>query len=201
MRADRRADSRKKHLAGLLAAVLAAGMLFVVPARADAPKKDGTSYEGYGKVEVEFEARVDWKSPKVTVKNSAGKTCKVRILEREDDEITFRIVKFVQGERYKFTISGVRKAGTSGYGKVTGSVKVPRTKTSEKKAVKTAIADAVRMYKIRESTVKGRDVDIEKYKGKKVFEVEFKAKKGSRWHSYEYLIDRTSGKILDRDVD
>ena len=102
MRADRRADSRKRHLAGLLAAVLAAGMLFVVPARADAPKKDGTSYEGYGKVEVEFEDRVDWKSPKVTVKNSAGKTCKVRILEREDDEIIFRIVNFVQGERYKY---------------------------------------------------------------------------------------------------
>ena len=191
----------KRWMAGLLTAVILLGSLTVIPVNASAPQKKRTAYEGYGKVEVEFRNKVQWKSPKVTVKDSSGKACKVKIREKDDDEIEFRILNYKQGAKYTYKITGIREKGTSSYGTVTGTVTIPKTKVSEAKAINIARNDAVKRYKVNKSDIKNIDLGYEKYAGKKVFEVEFKAKKSGRVYEYEYKIDMNSGKILKREQD
>lgn len=103
--------------------------------------------------------------------------------------------------RYTFKIKGVRKSGTVDYGTVSGAVKIPKAKISEKKAIANAVQDAVTRYGITKSTVQKRELDFENYRGTKVFEVEFKARKNGRLYTYEYLISRSTGKVLSREQD
>lgn len=97
------------------------------PADAAATIKE-TEYEGNGRVEVNFASRVKYKNLKVIVKNKAGKTQKVRILEKDNDELEFKILNYKQGQTYTFTIKGIRKKGEKKYGSVSGSVQLPTSK-------------------------------------------------------------------------
>lgn len=56
----------------------------------------------------------------------------------------FKIKDFKTGKTYKYTINGIKKAGTSKYAKVTGSVKIPATKNNitASKAVSIALNKA-----------------------------------------------------------
>ena len=185
----------------MLAFAMAFSTLLVMPVSAAAPQKKSIKYEGYGKVELEFRSKVQWKNVKVTVKDNTGKSYSVKILDTDSDEIEFKILQYKQGRKYTCTVSGVRQKGNGSYGKVSGSVTIPTTKVSERKAVSIALNDAVKNYKIQKSDVKGIDLDIDKYKGKKVFEIEFYVKKNGRTREYEYKIDPANGKILYREAD
>lgn len=191
----------KRWVTGLLTAIILLSSLTVLTANAAAALKKKAVYEGYGKVEVKFTSKVQWKSPKVTVKDSSGKSYKVKIREKDNDEIEFRILSYKQGVKYTYKITGVRKQGTSSYGTVSGTVTIPKTKVSEAKAINIARNDAVKKYKVSKSAITNIDLSIEKYAGKKVFEVEFKAKKSGRVYEYEYKIDMNNGKILKREQD
>lgn len=191
----------KRLLASMLAFAMAFSTLLVMPVSAAAPQKKSIKYEGYGKVELEFRSKVQWKNVKVTVKDNTGKSYSVKILDTDSDEIEFKILQYKQGRKYTCTVSGVRQKGNGSYGKVSGSVTIPTTKVSERKAVSIALNDAVKKYKIQKSDVKGIDLDIDKYKGKKVFEIEFYVKKNGRTREYEYKIDPANGKILYREAD
>ena len=191
----------KRLLASMLALAMMLSTLLVMPVNAAVPQKKSIKYEGYGKVEMEFRSKVQWKNVKVTVKDNTGKSYSVKILDTDSDEIEFKILQYKQGRKYTCTVSGVRQGRSGSYGKVSGSVTIPTTKVSERKAVSIALNDAVKKYKIQKSDVKGIDLDIDKYKGKKVFEIEFYVKKNGRTREYEYKIDPANGKILYREAD
>jgi uncharacterized membrane protein YkoI len=191
----------KRLLASMLALAMAFSTLLVMPVSAAAPQKKSIKYEGYGKVELEFRSNVQWKNAKVTVKDSTGKAYSVKILNKDNDEIEFKILQFKQGQKYTCTVSGVRQGRSGSYGKVSGSVTIPTTKVSESKAVSIALNDAVKKYKIKKADAKGIDLDISRYRGKKVFEIEFRAKKNGRMYEFEYKVDPTTGKILKREID
>lgn len=191
----------KRLLASMLAFAMAFSTLLVMPVSAAAPQKKSIKYEGYGKVELEFRSNVQWKNAKVTVKDSTGKACSVKILNKDNDEIEFKILQFKQGQKYTCTVSGVRQGRSGSYGKVSGSVTIPTTKVSESKAVSIALNDAVKKYKIKKADAKGIDLDISRYRGKKVFEIEFRAKKNGLMYEFEYKVDPATGKILKREID
>ena len=170
----------KRLLASMLAFAMAFSTLLVMPVSAAAPQKKSIKYEGYGKVELEFRSKVQWKNAKVTVKDSTGKAYSVKILNKDNDEIEFKILQFKQGQKYTCTVSGVRQGS---------------------KAVSIALNDAVKKYKIKKADAKGIDLDISRYRGKKVFEIEFRAKKNGRMYEFEYKVDPATGKILKREID
>ena len=99
--------------------------IFAFPVYA-APEIKDVEYEGKGKVEVEFRSKdVQYRKLKVTVKDSSGKTYKVRILGKERDDVDFRIVGYKAGTTYKFTIKGVRRKGEKKYSSLKGKVWIP----------------------------------------------------------------------------
>jgi len=65
-------------------------------------------------LEVDFNAKVQYKNLKVTVKNSAGKACSVKILERDNDSLELRTT-LTKGAKYTVTVSGVRLSGKGSY--------------------------------------------------------------------------------------
>lgn len=167
--------------------------LSVVPGFAAAPKTEKIKYLGAGKVEVDFRQDVQYKNTKVTVKDSSGKAYSASIYNRDDDELKFQIKKYKKGKTYNFTISGVRKEYTSKYGKVTGTVKIPKEQgqnITAKQARNIAFKDAgVTLASVYEWDVeKDRDNGVVKY------EVSFETKK---WE-YDYEIS-LKGAILHKE--
>lgn len=79
-------------------------------------------------MEVEFRKDVQYKSAKVTVKDSSGKTYTARITEKDEDDLTFKVSNIAAGKTYTYTISGVRAGRSGSYGKVTGTFKTPAVK-------------------------------------------------------------------------
>lgn len=123
---------KKKVLAMLLAVVLLA--MTALPAMAAAPKVKDTDYEGSGVVEVEFRSKkVAYKNAKVVVKNAAGKSLSVRILEKDNDDISFKVSGLAAGARYTYVISGVRDGKSGSYGSVKGTFQTPSGKPKIKK--------------------------------------------------------------------
>ena len=116
---------RKRILAVLLVSVML--VICALPAVAAAPKIKKTEYEGNGKVEVEFTTKVTYKRAKVTVKDPDGQKISTRIIEKDDDDFTFKATGLKAGTQYTYTISGVRRRGTNSYGKVSGIFTVPAT--------------------------------------------------------------------------
>ena len=191
----------KRWLAGILMAVIAAGTFAWIPAEAAAPAKKEVEYEGYGKVEVEFKTGIERKNMKITVIDSTGKSYKIRNVRVQESEIDFQIWNFKHGETYRYSISGIRKAGSCDYAAVTGKFKIPKKKVKEREAIKLAIADAVKKYKVKESALKKKDLEYTKYKNKTVYKVELIFRKKGKNVGYEYMINYNSGKILRRRVD
>lgn len=109
----------------LLALTLVLTMSGTAVFAASAPTVKKAEYEGSGRVEVEFSGKVAWKNASVTVKDTAGKSYTATIIEKDNDEIDFRIKNYKKNTTYKYTIKGVAKKGTTSYTKVTGKVKIP----------------------------------------------------------------------------
>ena len=164
-----------------------------IPTFAAAPQKEKVKYEGNGKVEVEYVGHVNYKNSKITVKDTSGKKYNVTVLERDDDETIFKIKNYKAGKTYKFTISGVKQSGTSGYGKVTGSVKIPKASSSITRAKAKTIAKNKAQDKWNVSLNKDyMEVESDHYDGKSVWEVNID--KGN--YEYEFEIQKSNGKVL-----
>ena len=99
-----------------------------IPAMAATASIKRTEYEGSGYVEVDFKMDVQYKSAKVTVKDSDGKSYTAKISDKDEDDMTFKVSGIKDGKTYKYTISGVRSGGSGSYDKVSGSFKVPSAK-------------------------------------------------------------------------
>lgn len=195
-----------KQLFGFLvklsgAAVLAAVLLAVpmVPASAAAPDIRKVQYEGKGKVDVDFSGKVSYKNVKVRVKDTDGKSYAAKILDRDSDDLEFKILNYKEGKTYRFKIYGIRAKGTSGYKNVLSRVKIPKpAENTVTKARALAIAKAHAQTSLN---VKGSvfDVAVKKTlcKGIASWEVEFEGRINGVLYSFEYEISRSSGKILE----
>ena len=120
----------KKWFALLL--VTATLIAAALPAMAASASIKKTEYEGSGYVDVDFRSRVQYKSAKVTVRDSSGKTYKANITEKDGDDLTFKTSGISSGKTYTYTISGVKKSGEKSYGTVTGKVTIPAPTTTPK---------------------------------------------------------------------
>jgi len=118
----------KKRIVAMLLAVLVL-TLSAIPAMAAAPKIKSVEYEGNGVVDVNFTSKnVRYKGAKVVVKDSAGKKLTTKILEKDRDDISFKVSGLKANKKYTFTISGVRVGQSGSYGKVKGSFRTPASK-------------------------------------------------------------------------
>ena len=163
------------------------------PTFASAPVSEKVKYEGSGKVEVEYIGHVKYKNSKITVKDTGGNKYGVRVIERDDDETIFKIKNYKAGKTYNFTISGIKKAGTSTYGKVKGSVKIPKAASSITRAKAKSIARSKAKSKWGVSLNKDyMEIESDYYGGKSVWEISIE--KGS--YEYEFEIQKSNGKVL-----
>lgn len=158
----------KKVLAAILALTVffTAGMFGMTVSAASGstsnkPRIEEVDYKGSGKVEVDFYGKISYNKVKVTAKDTSGKSHSAKIIEKDNDEITFKINNAKSGKTYKFTISGIKVKGTSGYTSVSGSVKTPSSskvlikKTSYKGSSKVEVDFAHKVsYKNAKVTVK-----------------------------------------------
>ncbi|MCI8646112.1 MAG: hypothetical protein HFE76_04745 [Firmicutes bacterium] len=167
--------------------------LSVAPVFATAPKTEHVKYLGAGKVEVEFRHDVQYKKPKVTVKDSSGNVYSASIYKKDDDELKFKIKKYKKGKNYTFTISGIRKEHTAKYGSVSGTVKIPKDQEKNitaKEARNIALKDAG----LTLQDVYDLDVEKDRDDGVVKYEVSFKT---TKWE-YDYEIS-LKGAILHKD--
>ena len=160
-----------------------------------APKVEDVDYKGKGVVEVEFFGKVKYKNAKVTLKDNKGKKYKARILERDNDDIKFKIKNYKKGRTYKITITGVKKRGAAKYTKV--KTKVSIKKTGKHITAAKAKAIALKNAGLKASQVYGMHVEKDYDDGRYVYEVEFN--RGN--YEYSYEIHATTGKILDKEID
>ena len=58
---------------------------------------------------------VEFKNPAVKVKDSSGKYYKTVIVEKDDNDIKFKVPKLQSGKNYIYKISGIRKKGSGNF--------------------------------------------------------------------------------------
>lgn len=98
---------------------------FRTPARV--AKKQGRvviediEWDDDGELSVEFKGKVEYRRPKVTLKDAQGTACPARITQLDDDEMEICARGLEEGRRYTLTISGIRKRGTDSYTTVSKS--------------------------------------------------------------------------------
>ena len=109
----------------LFFAIMTLAILSALPVMA-APRIKKTDYEKKGLVEVDFRTDVTYKKPKVTVKDSTGKTYQAVIVEKDEDDLTFRVKNYRTGKKYTYQISGVRAYGDKKSSIVKGTFKIPK---------------------------------------------------------------------------
>jgi hypothetical protein len=182
------------------AAILAAALLITTAASAfaAAPAIRKTEYEGKGRVDVDFTKKVAYKNAKVTVKDSEGTSYTATIIDKDNDDLDFKIKNYKEGKTYTFTISGVKVRGTKKYGKVSGQVEIPApapAKVAKADAIKKAVSHAKK--KLNAANIRDKEAKKDTYKGTPVWEVEFEGKIDGKWYDFEYDIRRSDGKILD----
>lgn len=118
----------KKRIVATLLAMLLLTMC-AAPALAAAPKIKKIECESNGIVEVEFSTKnVRYRNVKVVVKDVDGNRKTTRILEKDNDEISFKVSGMAADSTYIVTISGVRAGNSGAYGKVTGRFMTPANK-------------------------------------------------------------------------
>ncbi len=114
----------KKRLISLIITVMLL-VTMAASAMAAAPTVKKVEYEGGKKVEVEFKGRVSYKNPDIIVKDSKGSELSARILKKDNDDISFSVSGLKAGEKYTFTLTGVRAGSSGSFGSVKGSFTIP----------------------------------------------------------------------------
>lgn len=109
---------------------------FTTPAATTASLKvKKVSYDSADKeLEFDFSTKVQYKNLKVTVTDSAKKSYKTTIVEKDNDELDVRVSGLSEGKSYTYKITGIRKSGTSAYVTLSGTFKTPQKKLAIKKA-------------------------------------------------------------------
>lgn len=89
-----------------------------------------TTCSSSGKVKVYFQKSVQYKKDAVSisVKDAAGKDVTASITSKCKKSLTFKVTGAVSGEKYSFTINGIKVKKQTEYGSVTGSFKMKQLK-------------------------------------------------------------------------
>lgn len=124
----------KKRIFALILTILIALSCATVSFAAT-PVIKKTEYKGNGIVEVDFQKNVQYKSAKVTVKDSNKKNCTVTIKEKDNDDLKFYVKGIKNSTKYTYSISGIRSGKSGKYVTVSGSFTTPSAKLAVKKAV------------------------------------------------------------------
>ena len=180
----------------LLIAIMILGS--TVSVFASAPKIKKVEYEGKGKVEVDFAKKVSYKNVKVTVTDTQGNKYTATIVDKDKDDLTFKIKKYKTGRTYNFKITGVKVRGTSKYGTVKGTVTIPKpaaTTVSKTKAISAAVEHA--KTNLKATAIRKKEAEKDRYNGEASWDVEFEGKIGGKWYEFDYDISRSTGKILN----
>ncbi len=114
----------KKRLISLVIAMILL-VTMTVPALAVAPTIRKVEYEGGRKVEVDFIGRVSYRNPAIIVKDSNGSKLSAWIVEKDSDDIDFKVAGLKAGGKYTFTLTGVRAGSSGRFGSVKGRFTVP----------------------------------------------------------------------------
>ena len=113
----------------LLTIAIAAAMLLAIPALAIAPEAYRAEYEGNGRVEIDFRNNVTYENPTVQVAPadflSEAPALTARILELDNDDLTFVVEGILPETTYNYTVSGVREGRTGDFVSITGAVTTP----------------------------------------------------------------------------
>ena len=123
-----------KKAACILTTIVLAGTT-AMPVLAAAPKVKKAEYEGRGKVEIDFRSDVIYKNVKVTVKDQDGRSYKAVIVDKDSDDLDFRIKNFRCGKKYTYKITGIRSWNGTKNVTVKGTVKIPKAKTIKVKRI------------------------------------------------------------------
>lgn len=108
---------------------LALLVLFLLPFQADAAGKLRAKDVDYknGKIEIEFNQKVQWKSnAQITVTDSNKNTYTPLYVDKENDEVDIYLNKLPQNGSFNVKITGIRARGTTKYTTVTASFKTNR---------------------------------------------------------------------------
>ena len=90
----------------IVSMVLALAMILSLSVNvfAAAPVIEDVEYEGRGLVEVEFKKDVRYKNVKVTVKNAAGTKMTAKIVDKDEDDLTFFVKNLKPGAKYRVSL-------------------------------------------------------------------------------------------------
>lgn len=182
---------RNKAAKAMITAILSIGLIlgFSSPIHASAPTVDKISYEGNGRVEVEFYQDVKFKKAKVNVTDEKGKKHKTSIKKKDDDELVFYVKGLKKGHTYSVKITGVKKEHTRKYGTVKGKFSLAASEITKDQAIDIALAHAG----MTRSQVWDLEAEKDYEYGTDIYEVNFE----NTAYEYDYDISRADGKIIN----
>ena len=187
---------------------LVAAMFFsvaVVPSSAASmPKIKKVEYEGRGVVEVDFYGKVRYGSygpGSVTVKDLKGRDYKVSILERDGDDLKFRIKNYRKNHTYKFTIKSVRNWNSGRSYDLTRTIGIEIKKAAPANNTLITVARARQIATgavgLKPAQVRFIKTKLDYEDGVRVYEVEFI--RGN--YEYEFEINARTGGIKSKHIE
>ncbi|MCQ4636144.1 hypothetical protein NE619_05345 [Anaerovorax odorimutans] len=72
-------------------------------------------------VSFDFKTKVQWKNPKVKITDSNGNSYSTIITDRDNDDLEVYVSGLTYGNKYNYSISGIKARGASSYTTISGS--------------------------------------------------------------------------------
>ena len=72
-------------------------------------------------VSFDFKTKVQWKNPKVKITDSNGNSYSTRITDKDSDDLEVWVGGLTYGEKYNYSISGIKAKGASSYTTIKGT--------------------------------------------------------------------------------
>lgn len=213
----RRLTKKLTAIAVAAAMVMGTAAMPVSAASKGAPRIEDVEYKSKGVVEVDFVGNVKYKNVKITAKDNKGKKYSVSVVNRDKDDIKFKIKKFKKNRTYTFNIKGVKKWKADKYRTIKGKVRIPAEKKvnpapnqdqsqnqdrNQNKDQNLIGLEKARAIALEDAGMNAADVTFVQAKedyddGRLVYEVDF----CGNGAEYEYDIDARTGEILKRDIE
>ena len=197
---------KKMTVFGLVAAMFFS--VAVVPSSAASssmPRIKKVEYEGRGVIEVDFYGKVRYGTygpSSVTVKDLKGRSYTAAILERDGDDLKFRIKNYRKNHTYKFTINQVRKWNSSRYYNLTRTIGIEIKKSASSTGNSLITATRARQIAtgavgLSTSQVRFIKTKLDYDDGVRVYEVEFIR----GYYEYEFEINARTGGIKSKHIE
>lgn len=165
----------------IIVLIMTASLLLVgtsIAFAAASPKS--ITYNGSGRVTVNFKSKVTYDDVAITIKDNSGKKYSTSIKKKSATSIQFLIEGYKTGKTYKVSVSGI------GGGTVAGSFKI----YSKSKAISIAKSTAKKDWAAKKyQNVKAKSSI---YRKKSIWKVTFQ----SGDHSYTYMVAQQTGKVI-----